>query len=166
MAISIFFRIFAKNKKKIMENFIAHGVDTFGNRVYLSKITEDNLDFSFDLKKAIIFSKEDKAKIRQIGRKKVVLYFEKNHSINYSKLEFQKLDKSEYLNNSTFDVLTDMGYAPMKYVDVMDYINKKDAITLECKVFASSNLEGINNLHEFGIVVAKSVLEKHNLPKK
>lgn len=155
MVISNNFRTFALEKIyfTIMSKYIGKNLDRYGNIIYVIGFNENEIEFSADLKKAILLSTDDKKIISKILKKQ----YKPN-------IKYIALEKFEDISATTLDVVRDYNHDFL--ADVAKFANKKDDMSLECINFARNQIDNVNTFKEFGEIVANILIEKYNLQKK
>jgi hypothetical protein len=136
-----------------MSKFIGKSTDCYGNVIYVIGFNEDEVEFSTDLRKAILLSDNDKKAVGKV--------LKKQHKPN---IKYIKLEKFEDISATTLDVVRDYNHDFL--ADVAKFANKKDNMNLECIDFARNQIDNVNTFKEFGETVANILIEKYNLQKK
>lgn len=136
-----------------MSKYIGKNLDRYGNIIYVIGFNENEIEFSADLKKAILLSTDDKKIISKILKKQ----YKPN-------IKYIALEKFEDISATTLDVVRDYNHDFL--ADVAKFANKKDDMSLECINFARNQIDNVNTFKEFGEIVANILIEKYNLQKK
>lgn len=136
-----------------MSKYIGKNLDRYGNIIYVVGFNENEIEFSTDLKRAILLSADDKKVISKILKKQ----YKPN-------IKYIALEKFENISATTLDVVRDYNHDFL--ADVAKFANKKDNMNLECIDFAQNQIDNVNTFKEFGETVANILIEKYNLQKK
>ena len=136
-----------------MSKYIGKNLDRYGNIIYVIGFNENEIEFSTDLKRAILLSTDDKKMIGKILKKQ----YKPN-------IKYISLEKFEDISATTLDVVRDYNHDFL--ADVAKFANKKDDMSLECINFARNQIDNVNTFKEFGEIVANILIEKYNLQKK
>lgn len=136
-----------------MSKYIGKSSDRWGNIIYVIGFSEDVVEFSTDLRKAILLSTDDKKIVGKILRKQ----YKPN-------IQYIKLEKFDSVTETTLNIVRDYNHHFLD--DVAKFANKKDDMSLECITFAQTELNSVNTFKEFGEIVANILIEKFNLQKK
>lgn len=136
-----------------MSKFIGKSSDRYGNVIYVIGFNEDDVEFSTDLRKAILLSDNDKKAVGKV--------LKKQHKPN---IKYIKLEKFEDISATTLSIVRD--YKHDFLADIAKFASKKDNMNLECIEFAKNKIDNVATFEEFGNVVANILIEKYNLQKK
>ena len=136
-----------------MSKFIGKSTDRYGNVIYVIGFNEDDVEFSTDLRKAILLSDNDKKAVGKV--------LKKQHKPN---IKYVKLEKFEDISATTLSIVRD--YKHDFLTDIAKFASKKDNMNLECIDFAKNGIEEVTTFKEFGNVVANILIKKYNLQKK
>jgi hypothetical protein len=136
-----------------MSKFIGKSSDRYGNVIYVIGFNEDDVEFSTDLRKAILLSDNDKKAVGKV--------LKKQHKPN---IKYIKLEKFEDISATTLSIVRD--YKHDFLTDIAKFASKKDNMNLECIEFAKNKIDNVATFEEFGNVVANILIEKYNLQKK
>lgn len=136
-----------------MSKYIGKNLDRYGNIIYVIGFNKNEIEFSTDLKRAILLSTDDKKMIGKILKKQ----YKPN-------IKYISLEKFEDISATTLDVVRDYNHDFL--ADVAKFANKKDNMNLECIDFARNQIDNVNTFKEFGEIVANILIEKYNLQKK
>ena len=136
-----------------MSKFIGKSSDRYGNVIYVIGFNEDDVEFSTDLRKAILLSDDDKKAVGKV--------LKKQHKPN---IKYIKLEKFEDISATTLSIVRD--YKHDFLADIAKFASKKDNMNLECIEFAKNQIDNVATFEEFGNVVANILIEKYNLQKK
>lgn len=138
-----------------MSKYIGKDTDRYGNVIYVIGINEDEVEFSTDLRKAILLSADDKKVIGKVLRK----HYKPN-------IKYVKLEKFESIHETTYNILRDYEQDYYAVENVAKLSRHEDDMSLECIEFAKNQIDNVNTFKEFGEIVAKILIEKYNLQKK
>lgn len=136
-----------------MSKYIGKDSDRYGNIIYVIGFDSNNVEFSTDLRKAILLSDDDKKMVGKV--------LKKQHKPN---IKYIKLEKFEDISATTLSIVRE--YKHDFLADIAKFANKKDNMNLECIDFAKNRIEEVATFKEFGNVVANILIEKYNLQKK
>ena len=136
-----------------MSKYIGKNLDRYGNIIYVIGFNDNEIEFSTDLKRAILLSTDDKKIISKILKKQ----YKPN-------IKYIALEKFEDISATTLDVVRDYNHDFL--ADVAKFANKKDDMSLECINFARNQIDNVNTFKEFGEIVANILIEKYKLQKK
>lgn len=136
-----------------MSKYIGKNLDRYGNIIYVIGFNENEIEFSTDLKRAILLSADDKKVISKILKKQ----YKPN-------IKYIALEKFEDISKTTLDIVRNYNHGFL--TDVAKFANKKDDMSLECINFARNQIDNVNTFNEFGEIVANILIEKYNLQKK
>ena len=136
-----------------MSKYIGKDSDRYGNIIYVIGFDSNNVEFSTDLRKAILLSADDKKVVGKVLKKQ----YKPN-------IKYVKLEKFEDISATTLGIVRDYNHKFL--ADVAKYTNKKDDMSLECIDFAKNQIDDVNTFKEFGETVANILIEKYNLQKK
>ena len=136
-----------------MSKFIGKSSDRYGNVIYVIGFNEDDVEFSTDLRKAILLSDNDKKAVGKV--------LKKQHKPN---IKYIKLEKFEDISATTLSIVRD--YKHDFLADIANFASKKDNMNLECIEFAKNKIDNVATFEEFGNVVANILIKKYNLQKK
>lgn len=136
-----------------MSKYIGKNLDRYGNIIYVIGFNDNEIEFSTDLKRAILLSTDDKKIISKILKKQ----YKPN-------IKYIALEKFEDISATTLDVVRDYNHDFL--ADVAKFANKKDDMSLECISFARNQIDNVNTFKEFGEIVANILIEKYKLQKK
>ena len=136
-----------------MSKYIGKDSDRYGNIIYVIGFNEDEVEFSTDLRKAILLSDNDKKAVGKV--------LKKQHKPN---IKYIKLEKFEDISATTLSIVRD--YKHDFLADIAKFASKKDNMNLECIEFAKNKIDNVATFEEFGNVVANILIEKYNLQKK
>ena len=136
-----------------MSKYIGKNLDRYGNIIYVVGFNENEIEFSTDLKRAILLSADDKKVISKILKKQ----YKPN-------IKYIALEKFENISATTLDVVRDYNHDFL--ADVAKFANKKENMNLECIDFAQNQIDNVNTFKEFEETVANILIEKYNLQKK
>ena len=136
-----------------MSKFIGKSSDRYGNVIYVIGFNEDDVEFSTDLRKAILLSDNDKKAVGKV--------LKKQHKPN---IKYIKLEKFEDISATTLSIVRD--YKHDFLADIAKFASKKDNMNLECIEFAKNKIDNVATFEEFGNVVANILIKKYNLQKK
>lgn len=136
-----------------MSKYIGKDTDRYGNVIYVIGFNENGIEFSTDLRKAILLSDGDKNLVGKILKKQ----YKPN-------IKYVKLEKFEDISATALNIIRE--YKHDFLTDIAKFANKKDNMNLECIDFAKNRIEEITTFEEFGNTVASILIEKYNLQKK
>ena len=136
-----------------MSKFLGTTTDKWGNNIYVTNFNAENVEFSTDLRKAILLSDEDK---KSIGKTLKKLY--------KPNLKYIKLEKFDSIHATTNSALYNYNHSFLS--DAAKFAKKEDGMSLECIDYAKNHIDNVNTFEEFGSNVAKILIEKYNLQKK
>lgn len=138
-----------------MSKYIGKDSDRWGNIIYVIGFDGSNVEFSTDLRKAILLSADDKKAIGKALRKK----YRPN-------IEYIKLEKFDSIHETTYNILRDYEQHYYGTENLPKLLRHEDDMSLECIDYAKNQIENVNTFKEFGEKVAKILIEKYNLQKK
>ena len=136
-----------------MSKYIGKDSDRYGNIIYVIGFNEDEVEFSTDLRKAILLSDDDKKVVGKVLKKQ----YKPN-------IKYVKLEKFEDISATTLSIVRDYNHDFL--ADIAKFASKKDNMNLECIEFAKNKIDNVATFEEFGNVVANILIEKYNLQKK
>lgn len=136
-----------------MSKFLGRGNDKWGNDIYVMKFNGEEIEFTHDVRQAILLSDEDKKTVGKI--------LKKQHRPN---IKYIKLENFDSIDCTTTSALYE--YKHDFYENPGKYSRKEDEMNLECIDYAKNNIDDVNTFKEFGDNVAKILIEKYNLQKK
>ena len=138
-----------------MSKYIGKDFDRYENVVYVIGFNEDEVEFSTDLRKAILLSADDKKVIGKVLRK----HYKPN-------IKYVKLEKFESIHETTYNILRDYEQDYYAVENVAKLSRHEDDMSLECIEFAQNQIDNVNTFKEFGEIVANILIEKYKLQKK
>ena len=138
-----------------MSKYIGKDSDRYGNVIYVIGFNENGIEFSTDLRKAILLSDDDKKLVGKVLKKQ----YKPN-------IKYVKLEKFESIHQTTYNVLIDYEQDYYATKNLAKLLRQEDDMSLECIDFAKNRIEEVNTFEEFGNTVAKILIEKYNLQKK
>lgn len=138
-----------------MSKYIGKDFDRYENVVYVIGFNEDEVEFSTDLRKAILLSADDKKVIGKVLRK----HYKPN-------IKYVKLEKFESIHETTYNILRDYEQDYYAVENVAKLSRHEDDMSLECIEFAKNQIDNVNTFKEFGEIVANILIEKYKLQKK
>lgn len=144
-----------KQKKKNMSKYIGKDSDRYGNIIYVIGFDSNNVEFSTDLRKAILLSADDKKVVGKVLKKQ----YKPN-------IEYIKLEKFDSIHETTYNILRDYEQDYYAVENVAKLLRHEDDMSLECIDFAKNQIDDVNTFKEFGETVANILIEKYNLQKK
>ena len=136
-----------------MSKYIGKDSDRYGNVIYVIGFNENGIEFSTDLKKAILLSDDDKKLVGKVLKKQ----YKPN-------IKYVKLEKFDDISATTLSIVRD--YKHDFLTDIAKFASKKDNMSLECIDFAKNKIEEVNTFEEFGNTIASILIKKYNLQKK
>ena len=138
-----------------MSKYIGKDSDRYGNVIYVIGFNENGVEFSTDLRKAILLSDDDKKLVGKVLKKQ----YKPN-------IKYVKLEKFESIHQTTYNVLIDYEQDYYATKNLAKLLRQEDDMSLECIDFAKNRIEEVNTFEEFGNTVAKILIEKYNMKKK
>lgn len=135
-----------------MSKFLAQSKDTYGNVTYVAGINENDVEFSTDVRKAILLASDDKKVINKLCKKH-----------NRFNPTYIKLEKFDSINLMAYSYLNEYEHNFMS--DIAKFARKQDEVSLECIELAKTELN-VRTFDEFSNQAAKLIVEKYNLKKK
>ena len=138
-----------------MSKYIGKDSDRYGNIIYVIGFNEDEVEFSTDLRKAILLSDNDKKLVGKV--------LKKQHKPN---IQYVKLEKFDSIHETTYNVLSDYEQDYYAVENVAKLLRHEDDMSLECIEFAKNQIDNVATFKEFGEIVANILIEKFNLQKK
>lgn len=138
-----------------MSKYIGKDSDRYGNIIYVIGFDSNNVEFSTDLRKAILLSADDKKVVGKV--------LKKQHKPN---IEYIKLEKFDSIHETTYNILRDYEQDYYAVENVAKLLRHEDDMSLECIDFAKNQIDDVNTFKEFGETVANILIEKYNLQKK
>ena len=138
-----------------MSKYIGKDSDRYGNIIYVIGFDSDNVEFSTDLRKAILLSADDKKVVGKVLKKQ----YKPN-------IEYIKLEKFDSIHETTYNILRDYEQDYYAVENVAKLLRHEDDMSLECIDFAKNQIDDVNTFKEFGETVANILIEKYNLQKK
>lgn len=138
-----------------MSKYIGKDSDRYGNVIYVIGFNENGIEFSTDLRKAILLSDDDKKLVGKVLKKQ----YKPN-------IKYVKLEKFESIHQTTYNVLIDYEQDYYATKNLAKLLRQEDDMSLECIDFAKNRIEEVNTFEEFGNTVASILIEKYNLQKK
>ena len=136
-----------------MSKYIGTTTDKWGNTIYVTDFDSENVEYSTDVRKAILLSVDDKKIIGKILKKQ----YKPN-------VKYEKLEKFSLINDTTHSKLSEYSHTFLK--NLAKYARNEDDMSLECIDYAKNHIDNVNTFEEFGNNVAKILIEKYNLQKK
>ena len=136
-----------------MSKYIGKDIDRYGNVIYVIGFNENGIEFSTDLRKAILLSDDNKKAVGKV--------LKKQHKPN---IKYVKLEKFEDISATTLSIVRE--YKHDFLADIAKFASKKDNMNLECIDFAKNRIEEVTTFEEFGNTVASILIEKYGLQKK
>lgn len=136
-----------------MSKFIGKTTDIYNNIIYVIGFNEDEVEFSTDLRKAVLLSDDDKKLVGQVLKKQ----YKPN-------IKYVKLEKFDDISSTTLSIVRD--YKHDFLADIAKFASKKDSMNLECIEFAKNQIDNVTTFEEFGHIVANILIEKYKLKKK
>lgn len=138
-----------------MSKYIGKDSDRYGNIIYVIGFDSNNVEFSTDLRKAILLSADDKKVVGKVLKKQ----YKPN-------IEYIKLEKFDSIHETTYNILRDYEQDYYAVENVAKLLRHEDDMSLECIDFAKNQIDDVNTFKEFGETVANILIEKYNLQKK
>ena len=138
-----------------MSKYIGKDFDRYENVVYVIGFNEDEVEFSTDLRKAILLSDNDK---KLVGKA-----LKRQHKPN---IKYVKLEKFESIHETTYNILRDYEQDYYAVENVAKLSRHEDDMSLECIEFAKNQIDNVATFKEFGEIVANILIEKYKLQKK
>ena len=138
-----------------MSKYIGKDTDRYGNIIYVIGFDSNNVEFSTDLRKAILLSADDKKVVGKVLKKQ----YKPN-------IEYIKLEKFDSIHETTYNILRDYEQDYYAVENVAKLLRHEDDMSLECIDFAKNQIDDVNTFKEFGETVANILIEKYNLQKK
>ena len=136
-----------------MSKYIGKDIDRYGNVIYVIGFNENGIEFSTDLRKAILLSDDNEKAVGKV--------LKKQHKPN---IKYVKLEKFEDISATTLSIVRE--YKHDFLADIAKFASKKDNMNLECIDFAKNRIEEVTTFEEFGNTVASILIEKYGLQKK
>lgn len=138
-----------------MSKYIGKDSDRYGNIIYVIGFDSNNVEFSTDLRKAILLSADDKKVVGKVLKKQ----YKPN-------IKYVKLEKFDSIHETTYNILRDYEQDYYAVENVAKLLRHEDDMSLECIDFAKNQIDDVNTFKEFGETVANILIEKYNLQKK